>query len=142
MTRWRDRLRRTFYELRLEGEGPGREAAALGLGVFIGCTPLYGFHLILCWIAGWALRLNRLKLYLAANISNPLFAPFLIFIELQTGAWIRRSDLHDLSIAARSAAVDVEKGTAATRHESKVTAIKQRARPSRRASILLSTVRL
>ena len=100
MLEWRDRLRRTFYELRVEGEGLGREAAALGLGVFIGCTPFYGFHLLLCWVAGWALRLNRLKLYLASNISNPLFSPFLLFAELQTGAWMRRQDLHDLTIAA------------------------------------------
>jgi uncharacterized protein (DUF2062 family) len=100
MFEWRDRLRRAFYELRLEGEGRGREAAALGLGVFIGCTPFYGFHLLLCWIAGWALRLNRLKLYLASNISNPLFSPFLLFAELQTGAWLRRHDLHDLTLAA------------------------------------------
>ena len=100
MLAWRDRLRRTFYELRLEGEGRGREAAALGLGVFIGCTPFYGFHLTLCWVAGWALRLNRLKLYIASNISNPLFSPFLLFAELQTGAWMRRHDLHDLTIAA------------------------------------------
>ncbi len=95
---WRHRLRRTFYELRTEGEGVRREAAALGLGVFIGCTPFYGFHLLLCWIVGRLLRLNRLKLYLAANISNPLFSPVLIFSELQTGAWIRRRHLHDVSI--------------------------------------------
>jgi uncharacterized protein (DUF2062 family) len=100
MLGWRQRLRRGFYELRVEGEGLGREAAALGIGVFIGCTPFYGFHLLLCWVTGWALRLNRLKLYLASNISNPLFSPFLLFAELQTGAWIRRQDLHDLTIAA------------------------------------------
>lgn len=99
MLKWRDHLRRTFFELRTEGEGRGREAAALGLGVFIGCTPFYGFHLLLCWVAGWALRLNRLKLYLASNVSNPLFSPFLLFTELQTGAWLRRHDLHDLTIA-------------------------------------------
>jgi uncharacterized protein (DUF2062 family)/SAM-dependent methyltransferase len=98
MLGWRHRLRQTFYDLRLEGEGRGREAAALGLGLFIGCTPFYGFHLLLCWLAGWLLRLNRLKLYLAANISNPLFSPFLIFAELQTGAWARRHDLHDLTL--------------------------------------------
>jgi uncharacterized protein (DUF2062 family) len=95
---WRPRLRRIVYDLRVEGEGPGREAAALGLGVFIGCLPFYGFHLLLCWIAGWLLRLNRLKMYLAANISNPLFAPFLLLAELQTGAWIRRHDLHGLTL--------------------------------------------
>jgi SAM-dependent methyltransferase len=95
---WQHRLRRTFYDLRTEGEGIGREAAALGLGVFIGCTPFYGFHLFLCWIVGRIAHLNRLKLYLAANISNPLFSPVLIFFELQTGAWIRRGTFHDISI--------------------------------------------
>ncbi|HEX5473788.1 MAG TPA: DUF2062 domain-containing protein [Vicinamibacterales bacterium] len=92
------RLRRTFYTLRTEGEGPGRDAAAIGLGTFIGCTPLYGCHLALCWIAGRLLRLNRLKLYFAANISNPLVSPFLIFAELQTGAWIRRGHWHALTL--------------------------------------------
>lgn len=100
MLRWRQRLRRAFYELRLEGEGTGREAAALGLGVFIGCTPFYGFHLLLCWIAGWMFGLNRLKLYIASNISIPIVSPFLLFSELQTGAWARRHDLHDLTLRA------------------------------------------
>src|SRR4051794_31413151 len=98
MLAWQQRLRRTFYDLRLEGEGRGREAAALGVGLFIGCVPVYGFHLLLCWSAGYLLGLNRLKLYLAANISNPLFSPFLLFAELQTGAWIRRHELHDLTL--------------------------------------------
>jgi uncharacterized protein (DUF2062 family) len=98
MLGWQQRLRRTFYDLRLEGEGLGREAAALGLGLFIGAVPVYGFHLLLCWVVGRLLRLNRLKMYLAANISNPVFSPFLLFAELQTGAWVRRHDLHDLTL--------------------------------------------
>lgn len=94
------RLRRAFYDLRLEGEGRAREALALGLGLFIGCTPFYGFHLLLCWGVGRALGLNRLKMYLVANISNPALSPFLVFAELQTGAWLRRHDLHDLTLDA------------------------------------------
>ena len=69
------RLRRVFYGLRTEGTGPAREAAAIGVGVFIGCLPFYGFHLLLCWMVGSLAGLNRLKMYLAANISNPLMAP-------------------------------------------------------------------
>jgi uncharacterized protein (DUF2062 family) len=91
-------VRRAVWELRTEGSGPAREAVAIGLGVFIGCTPLYGFHLLLCWAAGWCLRLNRLKMYLAANISNPFVAPLLILIELQTGAWARRGQPHALTL--------------------------------------------
>lgn len=88
-------LRRAGYVLRTEGGG--REAAAIGIGVFIGCLPFYGFHLLLCAAVGSLLRLNRLKLYLAANISNPLVAPWLIFTEIQLGAWLRRGSFIPLS---------------------------------------------
>ena len=94
------RLRRIFYDLRTEASGPGRDAAALGVGIFIGCSPFYGFHLLLVWFVGWLLRLNRLKMYLAANISNPMFSPLLVLCELQAGALLRRQDLHHLSLSA------------------------------------------
>lgn len=94
------RLRRIFYNLRTEASGPGRDAAALGVGILIGCVPVYGFHLLLVWSIGWLLRLNRLKMYVAANISNPLFSPVLLFAELQVGALTRRQHFHDLSLSA------------------------------------------
>jgi SAM-dependent methyltransferase len=50
--------------------------------------------------AGWLLGLNRLRMYVAANISNPLFAPILIFTEIQLGAWLRRGDLHNVTVDA------------------------------------------
>ena len=93
-------MRRLVYELRTEGGGPAREATAIGLGTYIGCSPFYGFHLLICIAAGWMFRLNRLKLYVAANISNPLVAPFLILSELETGALIRRGEIHPLTMAA------------------------------------------
>lgn len=92
--------RRLFRDLRTEGGGRGRDAAALALGTFIGCLPFYGFHLLLVAGAGHLFGLNRLKMYAAANISNPLMAPFLIFAEIQAGAWLRRRDFHDLSLDA------------------------------------------
>lgn len=92
------RLRRAFYDLRMEGSGAGREAAAIGTGVFIGCSPFYGLHFLLCWAVGSVFALNRLQMYLAANISNPMVSPFLIFAEIQAGAWIRRGAFHRLTI--------------------------------------------
>jgi uncharacterized protein (DUF2062 family) len=94
------RLRRLVYRLRTEGGGRGREAAAIAVGVFIGCSPFYGFHLILCIAASTLFRLSPLKTYLAANISIPLVAPWLVLAELQTGALMRRGTLHPLSIVA------------------------------------------
>ena len=63
----------------------------------VACIPVYGLHLLICWTLGYALGLNRLKMYLAANISNPLVAPWLIFAEVQLGAWLRRGSFHPLS---------------------------------------------
>lgn len=91
-------LRRTFYDLRTEGQGRAREACAIGTGLFIGCLPFYGFHLLLCWLVGRLFRLNRLRVYLAANVSNPIVAPLLVFAELQTGAWLRTGSFLALTL--------------------------------------------
>jgi uncharacterized protein (DUF2062 family) len=98
VTDYATRLRRVAWDLRTEGAGPVREAVAIGLGVFVGCSPLYGLHLVLCWALGWCLGLNRLKMYLAANISNPFVAPLLILSELQVGALLRRGQFHPLTL--------------------------------------------
>lgn len=70
---------------------------AIALGLFIGCLPFFGFHLVLCWVFGILFRLNRLKVYVAANISNPAFAPWLVFAELQVGSWLRRGSFQSLT---------------------------------------------
>jgi len=92
------RIRRALYQMRTEGEG--HEAAAIGVGIFIGCSPFYGLHLLMVYVVGALFRLNRLKMYIAANISNPLSAPLIIVAELQSGAWLRRQELHALSLDA------------------------------------------
>jgi uncharacterized protein (DUF2062 family)/SAM-dependent methyltransferase len=92
------RLRRLVLLIRTEGGGPRRESVAIATGVFIGCLPCYGFHLLICTFLGTVFRLNRLKMYLAANISNPFVASWLVFLEIQTGAWLRRSSFHPLTI--------------------------------------------
>jgi uncharacterized protein (DUF2062 family)/SAM-dependent methyltransferase len=90
--------RRFVHRLRTEGATPARDGWAIGLGIFVGCSPWYGFHLLICWVLGRLLKLNRLKMYLAANISNPFAAPFLILVELQVGAWLRRGRFHALTV--------------------------------------------
>jgi uncharacterized protein (DUF2062 family)/2-polyprenyl-3-methyl-5-hydroxy-6-metoxy-1,4-benzoquinol methylase len=91
-------LRSTFHTLRTEGQGSGREACAIGIGLLIGCLPFYGLHLAITWVCGWMLGLNRLKMYLAANISNPIVAPILVFAETQTGAWLRTGSFLPLTL--------------------------------------------
>jgi uncharacterized protein (DUF2062 family)/SAM-dependent methyltransferase len=89
--------RHIFYTMRSEGAGAVREAIAIGLGTFIGCLPLFGLHLALCIAIGWACGLNRLKMYLAANISNPFVAPVLVLSEIQFGSFLRSGTLRSIS---------------------------------------------
>jgi SAM-dependent methyltransferase len=65
-----------------------RAGLAVAVGLFIGCQPLYGLHLLLVLAVCVPLRLDSVSSYLAANISNPLVAPFLIFGEVETGAFL------------------------------------------------------
>jgi SAM-dependent methyltransferase len=63
----------------------------------IGCTPFWGVHFGLCWLVGRAFSLNRLKMYLAANVINPLVLPPLFYAEVQTGSLLRRGHFLTLS---------------------------------------------
>ena len=69
---------------------PGQEAWAIGLGLAVGFSPFIGLHLGMCIAFGWLFGLNRLKLYLAANLVNPLIMPGVLFVEVQLGSWLRR----------------------------------------------------
>jgi uncharacterized protein (DUF2062 family) len=94
------RLQRVIYTLRTEGASRGQEAAAIGLGLAIGFSPFIGLHLGMCIALGWLLGLNRLKLYLAANLVNPLIMPFVLASEVQAGSWLRRGETYPVSLDA------------------------------------------
>lgn len=89
-------LRDLLYQLRTEGDTPGRQAGAVGLGVFIGCSPFYGFHLLLCIVFARLFGLNRLLTYLAAHISLPGLWPLLVVAEVQAGRLLRGAGLLSL----------------------------------------------
>jgi uncharacterized protein (DUF2062 family)/2-polyprenyl-3-methyl-5-hydroxy-6-metoxy-1,4-benzoquinol methylase len=86
-------LRELLYRLRTEGDTPGRLAGAVGVGVFIGCSPFYGFHLALCILFARIFRLNQLLTYLAAHISLPGLWPLLVVAEIQVGRFLRGAPL-------------------------------------------------
>jgi uncharacterized protein (DUF2062 family) len=96
------RLQRVIYTLRTEGGSRGQEASAVGLGLAVGFSPFIGLHLGMCVALGWLLGLNRLKLYLAANLVNPLIMPAVLFAEVQIGAWLRHGEIYALSFDAFS----------------------------------------
>jgi uncharacterized protein (DUF2062 family)/SAM-dependent methyltransferase len=82
-------FRRRVHELARhlwhEHTAPGRVAGAVLVGCIVGCTPLFGFHLPVCVALAWLLRLNKLIVYGAANLSIPPMIPLLGFASVQLG---------------------------------------------------------
>jgi uncharacterized protein (DUF2062 family)/trans-aconitate methyltransferase len=97
-------LRRRLHALwaRLRGGELSRfrACASVAAGLFIGCLPLYGLHFVLCLAICVPLRLDLIVAYLAANVSNPLIAPFLVTLEVEVGS---------LLLAGRTVSFDVER---------------------------------
>jgi uncharacterized protein (DUF2062 family)/SAM-dependent methyltransferase len=90
----REKIREAWRRLRGGDLTPARAAASVAVGLAIGVTPLYGFHLPLVIAICLPLGLDTPIAYLAANISLPFIAPFLTMAEIEigskllTGAWL------------------------------------------------------
>lgn len=82
LSRWFGRLWRRARG----GRSPRERALSVGLGLFIGCLPLYGLHFPLCVAACVPFGLDLVAAYLAAQISNPWFAPVLVAVEARVGS--------------------------------------------------------
>lgn len=52
----------------------------------MGVTPFYGFHLLIVLAICLPLKLDSALSYIAANISLPFIAPFIVFAEVEIGA--------------------------------------------------------
>lgn len=83
-----DRARAWISSLAHEHASPGRLFAACVVGAIVGSTPFFGFHLPLCIGVAMLLRLNRVAVYGAANVSIPPVAPFLAFACIEVGSFV------------------------------------------------------
>ncbi len=79
-------IARIWRRLRGTRQSPARVALAVALGLFIGCVPVYGAHVLLCALVCLPFGLDFVLAYLLANVSNPLLAPFLITLEVEVGS--------------------------------------------------------
>jgi uncharacterized protein (DUF2062 family) len=85
---FRAKVRLAWKRLRGGELTPARAAASVAVGLAIGVTPLWGFHLPLVLAVCLPLRLDAPVAYLAANISIPIIAPFLTMAEVEIGAFL------------------------------------------------------
>jgi predicted LPLAT superfamily acyltransferase len=87
----------TVASLLREQTSPIKSALAMAIGVFVGCTPLFGLHMIIVAAVAFFFRLNFVYLWIGSNISLPPFLPFLV-----VGAhYLGRLTLENLSFENR-----------------------------------------
>ncbi len=85
----RKRLHALWKHIREENSTPPRLAASVFTGIFLGVVPLYGIQTLLCIAVAYLFRLNKLTVIAAAQISLPMFAPFLIAAGIVIGEFVR-----------------------------------------------------
>ncbi|HEY4416081.1 MAG TPA: DUF2062 domain-containing protein [Verrucomicrobiae bacterium] len=97
--------RETFREIFSEHTNePARLASAIGLGLFCGLAPIWGFQAVTCMALAHWLRLNKAITVVASHISLPPAVPFILFADLQIGHWLFKGKwlsltLHDMTWA-------------------------------------------
>ncbi|MEO7097166.1 MAG: DUF2062 domain-containing protein, partial [Polyangiales bacterium] len=81
-----------------EHGSPGRLFFACVVGGMIGATPFFGLHFFLAVGLAMLLRLNRVAVYAAANISIPPLAPFLAVACIEVGRRVTRASLPPMTL--------------------------------------------
>ncbi|MDO6761149.1 DUF2062 domain-containing protein [Tamlana sp. 2_MG-2023] len=72
-------------DLLSHNDSPRKKALSLTLGVFIGLTPLWGFHSALTIFLAVIFKLNKAIAFAFSNISIPPFIPFIVFLSVVLG---------------------------------------------------------
>ena len=84
------RLRTIFRHLFSENaRTPGRLASSVGVGLFCGIAPIWGYQMLAAAFLAHKLRLNKAIAVTASNISFPLAAPFILAAGLILGHYLR-----------------------------------------------------
>jgi uncharacterized protein (DUF2062 family)/SAM-dependent methyltransferase len=68
---------------------PGRAAAAVFLGIFIGIVPIYGFQTLAAVGAAFLFRLNKPLTLAGTFINNPLLQPAIVVSSVEIGYFLR-----------------------------------------------------
>ncbi|MEW6441730.1 MAG: DUF2062 domain-containing protein [bacterium] len=99
MAAWFRKFRSTLTAaIQRDYRNPRRLAFSAAVGVFCGASPFWGLHTALALLFALLLRLNTPAVLCGTLVSNPWFAPFLIFAGLEFGSWMVRGEGSILSL--------------------------------------------
>lgn len=69
-----------------------KKALSIALGVFIGLSPIWGFHTVSVIFLALLLKLNKVIAFAFSNVSLPPFIPIILYLSLKIGSWILGED--------------------------------------------------
>lgn len=75
-------------QMLLHNENAFKIAAALGFGAFMGVAPIWGFQMLTAAFLAHLMRLNKVLVLIASNISIPPLVPFIIYFSYKTGGFV------------------------------------------------------
>jgi glycosyltransferase involved in cell wall biosynthesis len=78
-------------------QSPRQVALAVGLGLFCGIAPIWGYQMLAAAALAHFLRLNKAIALLASNISIPPVMPFILYGGLALGHWLFTGHALDFS---------------------------------------------
>lgn len=81
----RQRLREELFNTR---ESNIRKSCSVAFGIFMGIAPVWGYQMLIAISIAYLLRLNKMLVIVAANISLPPLIPVIIYLSYHTGALI------------------------------------------------------
>ncbi|WP_178987448.1 DUF2062 domain-containing protein [Winogradskyella schleiferi] len=67
-----------FEDVIGSNDSPQKKALSIALGIFVGITPLWGFHTIIVISLALLLKLNKTIAFAFSNVSLPPFIPFIV----------------------------------------------------------------
>lgn len=74
-------------------DSPKKKALSIALGIFIGLSPLWGFHTFIVLFLAVVLKLNKVIAFAFSNISLAPFIPFVLYASLKIGTFITGEEL-------------------------------------------------
>ena len=82
----RPTLKERFIHLWRSRSSPHEIALGVAIGVFIGITPFYGFHILTALLAAFTMKhVNKVAIFLGMNISLPPTIPFITWAGYSIG---------------------------------------------------------
>jgi len=74
-----------WEQITLHNENPFKISLAMGFGIFMGLTPIWGFQMLVAVFLAHAFKLNKVLVLAFSNISLPPLIPFIIYFSYKIG---------------------------------------------------------